>query len=129
MHITSNKNLTHKTELQNIDDSISTIERNIKRKRALIKAYRESKPMGFFKKAATLQSQIDIYQSALGHLNQDRRRILNEAKINQLPSEDRSILDSSDHLMSADPIARAMFPMGNSDGSNVYPGSVFNDHK
>ena len=128
MHITSNS-VNNKTELENIDDSISTIERNIKSKRALIKAYNESKPMGFFKKAATLQGQIDIYQSALSHLNQDRRRILNEAKINQLPTEDRSILSSSDRLMSPDPIARAMFPMGKSDGSNVYPGSVFNDHK
>lgn len=117
MHITSNS-VNNKTELQNIDDSISTIERNIKRKRALIKAYRESKPMGFFKKAATLQGQIDIYQSALSHLNQDRRRILNEAKLDQLPTEDRSILDSSTTIASADPIARAM-----------YPGSVFNDHK
>lgn len=128
MHITSNS-VNNKTELQNIDDSISTIERNIKRKRALIKAYRESKPMGFFKKAATLQGQIDIYQSALSHLNQDRRRILNEAKLDQLPTEDRSILDSSDHLMSADPIAKALYPMGDRDISNAYPGSVFNDHK
>lgn len=128
MHIT-NKSSNNKTELQNIDDSISTIERNIKRKRALIKAYRESKPMGFYKKAATLQGQIDIYQSALSHLNQDRRRILNEAKLNQLPSEDRSILDSNETIASADPIARAMFPMGDRGTSNVYPGSVFNDHK
>ena len=121
MHITSNNNLTNKTELENIDESISTIEQNIKRKRSLIKAYRESKPMGFSKKATTLQGQIDIYQSALGHLKQDRSRILNEAKINQLPSEDRSILSSSDRLMSPDPIAR--------DIRTLYPGSVFNDHK
>lgn len=117
MHIT-NESPNNKTELENIDSSISTIERNIKRKRALIKAYNESKPMGFFKKAKVLQGQIDIYQSALSHLKQDRSRILNEAKINQLPSEDRSILSSSDRIMSPDPIARTM-----------YPGSVFNDHK
>lgn len=129
MHITSNSVNNNKTELQNIDDSISTIERNIKRKRALIKAYNESKPMGFHKKAATLQGQVDIYKSALSHLNQDRRRILNEAKLDQLPTEDRSILDSSDRLMSADPIAKALYPMGDRDISNVYPGSVFNDHK
>jgi len=126
MHITSNTT-NNKTELENIDESISTIERNIKRKRTLIKAYRESKPMGFFKKATTLQGQIDIYQSALGHLKQDRSRILNEAKINQLPPEDRSILSSTDRPMSPDPIAMAMFPMGNPGSSNMHPGSVFNN--
>ena len=126
MHLTSTPN-NSKTELENLTDSIAAIEQNIARKRTLIKGYRNSKPMGYTKKIEILQEQVNIYQSSLGHLKQDRNRILNEEKLSQLPPEDRSILESTNQPKPLDPIAMAMFPMGNAGSSNMHPGSVFNN--